>query len=52
MQGATAKPAFKRFDVHASVRTEAAARKLLSDRGVGQYWDLARAGEEAEEPLD
>ena len=25
------------------VRTEAAARKLLSDRGVGHYWDLCAA---------
>jgi len=26
-----------------TVHSEAAARKLLEDRGVGHYWDLAAA---------
>ncbi|XP_042512075.1 protein RDM16-like isoform X2 [Macadamia integrifolia] len=39
-QGSAAKPSFNRFLVH-QCRTEAAARKLFSDAGVGHYWDLA-----------
>ncbi|XP_057476691.1 protein RDM16-like isoform X1 [Actinidia eriantha] len=39
-QGSVAKPSFHRFSVH-ECRTEAAARKVFSDAGVGHYWDLA-----------
>lgn len=39
-QGTVAKPSFHRFMVH-TCRTEAAARKIFSDAGVGHYWDLA-----------
>ncbi|XP_068637721.1 protein RDM16 isoform X2 [Aristolochia californica] len=39
-QGSVAKPSFNRFLVH-QCRTEAAARKVFSDAGVGHYWDLA-----------
>ncbi|XP_057981807.1 protein RDM16 isoform X2 [Malania oleifera] len=39
-QGSVAKPSFNRFFVH-ECRTEAAARKVFSDAGVGHYWDLA-----------
>ncbi|XP_043721204.1 protein RDM16-like isoform X2 [Telopea speciosissima] len=39
-QGSAAKPCFNRFLVH-QCRTEAAARKVFSDAGVGHYWDLA-----------
>ncbi|KAJ4970422.1 hypothetical protein NE237_003521 [Protea cynaroides] len=39
-QGCAAKPSFNRFLVH-QCRTEAAARKLFSDAGVGHYWDMA-----------
>lgn len=35
-------PHFKKFKVE-TVRTEAAARKLLADRGVPHYWDLCAA---------
>ncbi|XP_058204709.1 protein RDM16 isoform X1 [Rhododendron vialii] len=39
-QGSVAKPSFHRFSVH-ECRTEAAARKVFSDAGVGHYWDLS-----------
>ncbi|XP_071692325.1 protein RDM16 [Rutidosis leptorrhynchoides] len=39
-QGNVAKPSFHRFSVH-ECRTEITARKVLSDAGVGHYWDLA-----------
>ncbi|CAL5322409.1 unnamed protein product [Camellia sinensis] len=39
-QGSVAKPSFNRFSVH-ECRTEAAARKIFSDAGVGHYWDLS-----------
>lgn len=39
-QGSIAKPSFHRFSVH-ECRTEAAARKVFSDAGVGHYWDLS-----------
>ncbi|OAY38728.1 hypothetical protein MANES_10G038800v8 [Manihot esculenta] len=39
-QGSVAKPSFNRFSVHECV-TEAAARKVFADAGVGHYWDLA-----------
>lgn len=39
-QGNVAKPCFHRFSIH-ECRTEAAARKVFSDAGVGHYWDLA-----------
>ncbi|GMH10506.1 hypothetical protein Nepgr_012347 [Nepenthes gracilis] len=39
-QGSAAKPSFSKFLVH-ECRTEAAARKVFSDAGVGHYWDLA-----------
>ncbi|KAL5986086.1 Protein rdm16 [Asimina triloba] len=39
-QGCVAKPSFNRFLMH-QCRTEAAARKVFSDAGVGHYWDLA-----------
>lgn len=39
-QGSVAKSSFNRFSVH-ECRTEAAARKVFYDAGVGHYWDLA-----------
>ncbi|KAI4302365.1 hypothetical protein MLD38_038118 [Melastoma candidum] len=39
-QGSVAKQSFNRFNVHECI-TEAAARKVFSDAGVGHYWDLA-----------
>ncbi|XP_021850034.2 protein RDM16 isoform X2 [Spinacia oleracea] len=39
-QGSVAKPSFNRFFIH-DCRTEAAARKVFSDAGVGHYWELA-----------
>ncbi|XP_052875814.1 protein RDM16-like isoform X2 [Gossypium arboreum] len=39
-QGSVAKSSFSRFSVHECI-TEAAARKVLADAGVGHYWDLA-----------
>ncbi|MCO5560735.1 hypothetical protein L7F22_014355 [Adiantum nelumboides] len=39
-QGSVAKPNFEKFSVQ-QFRTEAAARKFLSDAKVGHYWDLA-----------
>jgi len=39
-QGNVAKPNFNRFSVHECM-TEAAARKIFADAGVGNYWDLA-----------
>ncbi|GFY84616.1 pre-mRNA-splicing factor 3 [Actinidia rufa] len=39
-QGSVARPSFHRFSVH-ECRTEAAARKVFSDAGVGHYWDLS-----------
>ncbi|MCO5602156.1 hypothetical protein L7F22_056284 [Adiantum nelumboides] len=39
-QGSVAKPNFEKFTVQ-QFRTEAAARKFLSDAKVGHYWDLA-----------
>ncbi|KAF7811396.1 protein RDM16 isoform X1 [Senna tora] len=39
-QGSVAKPNFNRFFVHECM-TEAAARKIFADAGVGHYWDLA-----------
>lgn len=39
-QGSVAKPSFTRFHVH-ECRTEAAARKVFNDAGVGHYWELA-----------
>lgn len=39
-QGSVAKPSFNRFYVH-ECRTEAAARKVFIDAGVGHYWELA-----------
>lgn len=39
-QGSVAKSSFSRFSVH-ECRTEAAARKVFYDAGVGHYWDLA-----------
>ncbi|KAL3732149.1 hypothetical protein ACJRO7_028911 [Eucalyptus globulus] len=39
-QGSIAKASFNRFTVHECI-TEAAARKVFSDAGVGHYWDLA-----------
>ncbi|XP_039053985.1 protein RDM16-like [Hibiscus syriacus] len=39
-QGSVAKSSFNRFSVHECI-TEAAARKVFSDAGVGHYWDLA-----------
>ncbi|KAK3034454.1 hypothetical protein RJ639_034691 [Escallonia herrerae] len=39
-QGNVARPSFNRFSVH-ECRTEAAARRVFSDAGVGHYWDLA-----------
>ncbi|GAB4836521.1 Protein rdm16 [Ancistrocladus abbreviatus] len=39
-QGSAAKPGFNKFLIH-ECRTEAAARKVFADAGVGHYWDLA-----------
>lgn len=39
-QGNVARPSFNRFTVHECM-TEAAARKVFADAGVGHYWDLA-----------
>ncbi|GMJ14433.1 RNA-directed DNA methylation 16 [Hibiscus trionum] len=39
-QGSVAKSCFYRFSVHECI-TEAAARKVFADAGVGHYWDLA-----------
>ncbi|KAH1045764.1 hypothetical protein J1N35_036548 [Gossypium stocksii] len=39
-QGSVAKSTFSRFSVHECI-TEAAARKVFADVGVGHYWDLA-----------
>jgi U4/U6 small nuclear ribonucleoprotein PRP3 len=39
-QGSVAKPNFHRFMVH-NCRSDAAARKVFSDAGVGHYWDLS-----------
>lgn len=39
-QGSVARPAFTRFSIH-DCMTEAAARKIYADAGVGHYWDLA-----------
>ncbi|CAI9091521.1 OLC1v1026577C1 [Oldenlandia corymbosa var. corymbosa] len=39
-QGSVAKSSFHKFSIH-ECRTEAAARKIFSDAGVGHYWDLA-----------
>ncbi|OWM70115.1 protein RDM16 [Punica granatum] len=39
-QGSVAKPSFTRFSIHHCM-TEAAARKVFADAGVGHYWDLA-----------
>ncbi|XP_054786484.1 protein RDM16-like isoform X2 [Prosopis cineraria] len=39
-QGSVAKPSFNRFFVHECM-TEAAARKIFADAGVGHYWDLS-----------
>ncbi|XP_021722299.1 protein RDM16-like isoform X1 [Chenopodium quinoa] len=39
-QGSVAKPCFNRFFIH-DCRTEAAARKVFFDAGVGHYWELA-----------
>lgn len=39
-QGSVAKPNFNRFFIH-DCRTEAAARKVFFDAGVGHYWELA-----------
>ncbi|MBA0841574.1 hypothetical protein Goarm_004059, partial [Gossypium armourianum] len=39
-QGSVAKSSFSRFSVHECI-TEAAARKVFADAGVGHYWDLA-----------
>ncbi|KAH7285667.1 hypothetical protein KP509_33G040100 [Ceratopteris richardii] len=39
-QGSVAKPSFEKFTVQ-QFRTEAAARKFLSDAKVAHYWDLA-----------
>lgn len=39
-QGSVSKASFNRFTVHECI-TEAAARKVFSDAGVGHYWDLA-----------
>ncbi|KAK8629685.1 hypothetical protein V6N13_078518 [Hibiscus sabdariffa] len=39
-QGSVAKSSFNKFWVHECI-TEAAARKVFADAGVGHYWDLA-----------
>ncbi|TYJ16164.1 hypothetical protein E1A91_A10G231200v1 [Gossypium mustelinum] len=39
-QGSVAKSSFSRFSVHECI-TEAAARKVFADAGVGHYWELA-----------
>lgn len=39
-QGSVAKQCFNRFYIHECM-TEAAARKVFADAGVGHYWDLA-----------
>ncbi|XP_074286723.1 protein RDM16 isoform X2 [Silene latifolia] len=39
-QGSVARPSFSRFYVH-DCTTEASARKVFNDAGVGHYWDLA-----------
>ncbi|XP_048494907.1 protein RDM16 isoform X2 [Beta vulgaris subsp. vulgaris] len=39
-QGRAAKPSFDRFSIK-DCRTEAAARKVFFDAGVGHYWELA-----------
>ncbi|WCJ19453.1 U4/U6 small nuclear ribonucleoprotein Prp3 [Euphorbia peplus] len=39
-QGSVARHSFHRFSVHDCV-TDAAARKVFADAGVGHYWDLA-----------
>ncbi|XP_023537630.1 protein RDM16-like isoform X1 [Cucurbita pepo subsp. pepo] len=39
-QGSVAKSSFNRFSIHECM-TEAAARKIFADAGVGHYWDLA-----------
>ena len=39
-QGSVAKASFNRFSVQECM-TEAAARKIFADAGVGHYWDLA-----------
>lgn len=41
-QGVVKERHFEKFSVE-TVRTEAAARKLLGDHGVGHYWDLCAA---------
>jgi hypothetical protein len=42
LQGVVKERRFKKFTVE-TVKTEAAARKLLADRGVPHYWDLCAA---------
>lgn len=41
-QGVVKEPQFKKFRSE-TVHSEAAARKLLGDRGVGHYWELCAA---------
>lgn len=42
LQGVVKERNFKKFKSE-TVHSEAAARKLLENRGVGHYWDLAAA---------
>jgi Protein of unknown function (DUF1115) len=48
-QGTVKSPAFDKF-YQEIVRTDRAARKFLEDRGIANYWDIARALAQAEEP--
>lgn len=41
MQGVVVKRAFENFRFE-NCRTEAMARKFLTDRGVPQYWDMCK----------
>eukprot|EP00884_Botryococcus_braunii_P015893 jgi/Botrbrau1/2988/Bobra.0026s0049.2 len=48
-QGTVKKPAFDKF-YQEIVRTEGAARKFLEERGIANFWDIAKALAQAEEP--
>lgn len=42
LQGVVKEPHFRKFRAE-TVHSEAAAKKLLADRGVAHYWDLCSA---------
>lgn len=41
-EGVSKEPSFEKFVVE-QCRTDAAAKKLLTERGVGHYWDIGTA---------